>query len=63
MSKPALCVECGKPPPEESKLNRKGYCYLCSYRHAREAGEQLHAHSGPYYDRWKQAMQAKIGRL
>jgi hypothetical protein len=63
MAKPKVCVECGNPPPEGSKLNRRGYCYLCSYEHVKTAAQQLHAHSGPIYDKWKSRMEAAVRGL
>lgn len=57
-----ICVECGKEY-QAKQPSRKHTCPECSYRHVKEAAQQLHNHQGPYYEKWKQALIARIERL
>lgn len=55
------CVDCGKDFPRK-ELNHVGRCRLCASYAVHDAMTQLHNHSGPYYEKWKAACEAKAGR-
>lgn len=57
-----ICTECGKGY-RAKHVNRKHVCPECASKHAQESVTQLHFHRGPYYEKWKQALKDRIGRL
>lgn len=56
------CADCQEMFPRKL-LNRMGRCQGCASKAALEDVSQLHNRSGPYYEKWKAAIKAKIGRL
>ena len=49
------CVDCQRLYTKK-QLNRMGRCPDCASHAVRDAIVQLHAHSGPYYEKWKRAV-------
>lgn len=62
ISKTVPCVDCQEIFARK-QLNRMGRCPSCAMFAMREDTMQLHNHEGPYYEKWKAAMKARIGRL
>lgn len=61
-SKTVKCVDCGNEFPRK-ELNRKFRCPDCAWKAVGEVSRQLHDKSGPYYERWKQGLQAAADKL
>jgi len=61
-SKIVKCVDCRKEFPRK-ELNRRRRCRDCAGVAVRGAMGQLMAHSGPYYEKWKQGMKAAASKL
>jgi hypothetical protein len=61
MRKPGLfkCVDCGKELPRK-ELNRHFRCLECVQKKVHDVVYQLHDHSGPEYEHWKEAMRARF---
>ncbi len=56
------CVDCGKELPRK-ELNRRGRCHDCAMAAVSGSMSQLMAHSGPFYEKWKQSMKAAADKL
>lgn len=56
-SKIVKCVDCGKEFPRK-ELNRHFRCHDCAWDLVPKVATQLHDHSGPYYEKWKERMKA-----
>lgn len=56
------CIDCGKEYPRK-ELNRNFRCQDCAWGIVGETAYQLHAHQGPHYEKWKQAVKAAAGKL
>lgn len=50
-SKIVHCIDCGKEYPRK-ELNQKLRCPDCAWKACGDAGSQMFAKEGPYYDRW-----------
>jgi len=61
-SKIVKCIDCDREFPRK-ELNRMGRCPECAMAAMRDDITQMHAHSGPYYEKWKQAVKAAAGKL
>jgi len=61
-SKIVKCVDCGREYPRK-ELNRSGRCLSCGSNAILESMSQLMAHSGPYYEKWKQGIKAATEKL
>ena len=48
------CSECDKEISRRA-ARRTGRCPSCNLQRAVESANQLHAHAGPYYEKWKKA--------
>ena len=62
MSKIVPCVDCQEMFPRKL-LNRMGRCHDCAMKKMLSVPRQLHDHSGPEYEHWKEQIKASIGRL
>ncbi len=58
-----VCVDCGKPPAEGARLNRKGRCLTCAWQAVMDNAYQLHDKAGPMYDKWRRAVKRAARRL
>jgi len=61
-SKIVPCIDCGQELPRK-ELNRNFRCYDCCLKIMRETALGLQAHSGPHYEKWKQAVKTAAGKL
>jgi len=61
-SKIVKCVDCGREFPRKD-LNRNFRCKECIIQIVRDNVVQLNAHEGPHYEKWKLALQTRIGKL
>lgn len=61
-SKIVKCIDCGKEHPRK-ELNRMLRCPDFAWDAIGDICDQLMAHKGPYYEKWKQGMRAASEKL
>lgn len=49
------CHTCGEPVKRRAPEGTVAYCVPCGILRSAENARQLHAHSGPLYERWLSA--------
>jgi hypothetical protein len=57
------CKRCGAPGRRKQELSRSGLCRDCGPIVAKEAQEQISAHRGPYFQKWRQGQAMSAGGL
>lgn len=55
------CRECGRHVDECGPLSKRGLCLDDSARRMVEHNDQLAAHSGPWFDKWRASVAASVG--
>lgn len=55
------CLACLRPEIVVGPFSRRGLCQTCSELRMRQNANQLAAHQGAYFDRWRAAMAASVG--
>jgi len=61
-SKIVKCIDCGQEFPRK-ELNRSFRCQDCRTKILVDNMQQLHDHSGPHYEKWREAVQAAARKL
>lgn len=61
-SKIVPCIDCGVELPRK-ELNRHRRCKECAWKVMGETMEQLHAHEGPQYEKWRKAIKSTAQKL
>lgn len=56
VKKTAPCHLCGKPTNNRLNVLRIPQCLECGIKKATDNMTQIRGHSGPYYERWRDAM-------
>jgi predicted nucleic acid-binding Zn-ribbon protein len=57
------CKLCGREYDEAGHLSARYKCLECSMRRFNSNWQQLHAHSGPYFDHWRRRVAASVGAM
>lgn len=60
--KPFTCVDCGEPTVRRRANGAQVRCPLCAIAYSAEVIRQLHARSGPIFDKWLLANAAGAAR-
>lgn len=55
-----ICIDCGKKKPGE--ISTHGLCVDCAFSHMKESWKQLKTRSGPYYEKWKAGLKARLDK-
>ena len=58
-----ICDECGAEFERSAwKPKGKRFCNTHAYKHVEDAAQQLMNRSGPYYEKWREAMRRNASR-
>lgn len=59
----ASCKRCGKPRSAVGHLSRRGNCLECGLAEQASNQQELAAHAGPAWERWREAMVDYVASL
>jgi hypothetical protein len=59
--KRATCRVCGRGRAEVGELSWVGYCIECGIATRNRANDEMHYHSGEYFELWRRRMAACVG--
>jgi hypothetical protein len=60
---PTYCRECGTTREQAGRISQTGKCEDCGRAALNDAHEQLRAHSGDTFERWRRGMALCVGAV